>query len=62
MIYKNQREVTILLLKDDEKKKKFLFSIKHYGEKDYRLNLPLLGWEDLNPNAFFATKSPVALE
>lgn len=49
--------MTILLLKDEEKRKKFLFQIKCHGEKDYRVTFPLLEWDEINPNLHFAKKS-----
>ena len=50
VIYKNQREITILLLKDESKRKKFLFEIVERGPR-YLIRIPAFGISDLDPNS-----------
>ena len=57
VIYKNQREVTILLLKDSDKREKFLFEIIKISKMNFKISIPVLGWHKIDINNYVFEKN-----
>ena len=58
VIYENQHEITVLLLKDSNRRNKILFQIDHKGDA-FRINYELIGWVqvDINDLRYYDSKT-----